>query len=163
MIKNHTENNSNDHINAMRKAFEHRAVWFGLLVEEAKKRGLDTSFARDAITRCGCMDGEFKYDPACTDIAEFTKIFATDDIKKIFDMDATVDGDTLTCEFHYCPLVTAWQRLGYDDATIADLCDIAMDGDRAIAAKNPHMTFALGETIGAGGDKCVAKFQLKKE
>lgn len=163
MIKNHTDNNGNAHINAMRKAFEHRAVWFALLVEEAKKRGLDTAFARDAITRCGCMDGEFKFDPNCTDMAEFAKIFATDDIKNIFDMDATIDGDTMTCVFHYCPLIAAWQRLGYDEATIAELCDIAMDGDRAIADKNPNMTFELGDTIGAGCDTCVAKFTLKKQ
>ena len=87
MIKNHTENNSDSHINAMRKAFEHRATWFALLVEAAKERGVDISFARDAITKCGCLDGTNKFDPNCTDINEFTKVFATDDIKKIFDME----------------------------------------------------------------------------
>jgi len=162
VIKNHPENNSVSHINAMRKAFEHRATWFALLVEAAKERGVDISFARDAITKCGCLDGTNKFDPNCTDINEFTKVFATDDIKKIFDMECEVEGNTLTCTFHYCPLVAAWQKLGLDDATIDLLCDVAMDGDRAIAAKNPNMTFELGDTIGRGCDTCVAKFTINK-
>lgn len=161
MIKNHSDNNGDAHINAMRKAFEFRATWYALLIDEAKKRGLDTSFARAAITRCGCFDGEHKYDPNCTDIEEFAKVFATDDVKGIFDMDATVDGKTMTCVFHYCPLVAAWQKLGFDDETIAELCDIAMDGDRAIVSKNPNLSFELGDTIGAGCDTCVAKFTMK--
>ncbi len=161
MIKNQTNNNSDAHINALRKAFEHRATWYALLVDEAKKRGVDISFARDAITRCGCIDGVNKF-PQTNDINEFAKVFATDDIKKIFDMDTTIEGNTMTCVFHYCPLVTAWQRLGLSDEEIETLCDIAMDGDRAIASQNPHLSFELGDTIGAGDMTCLAKFTMKE-
>ena len=162
MIYNTTENTGNEHINAMRRAFEHRATWFALLVGEAKKRGLDISFARDAIWTCGCRDGEFKFDPNCTDIEEFTNVFATEDIKNIFDMDCVVDKENnkLTCTFHYCPLVAAWEKLGLSEDEINVLCDVAMDGDRAIAAKNPNMVFELGDTIGAGCKTCVASFTI---
>ena len=32
-------------------------------------------------------------------------------------------------DFHYCALLNAWKKLGFDDETCAKLCDIAM-GDR---------------------------------
>lgn len=39
----------------------------------------------------------------------------------------------LTLQFHHCPLLKAWQDLGFNDEMCAKLCDIAMDGDRNIA------------------------------
>ena len=44
MIDNHITYQGNQHIDDMRAAFEHRAVWFALLIDEARKRGLDMSF-----------------------------------------------------------------------------------------------------------------------
>ena len=50
-----------------------------------------------------------------------------------------VDKDNLKVDFHYCALVSAWKKLGVDDAKIAKFCDIAMDGDRGIAeSMGPH-------------------------
>lgn len=40
--------------------------------------------------------------------------------------------DKLFLDFHYCPLVKAWQKAGCTDAEIARLCDIAMCGDHGI-------------------------------
>ena len=48
--------------------------------------------------------------------------------------DACGDGK-LSVEFHYCPLVAAWKKLGASDEECAVLCDIAMDGDRESAKK----------------------------
>ena len=39
---------------------------------------------------------------------------------------------TLYLDFHYCPLVKAWQKAGCTDEEIARLCDIAMCGDHGI-------------------------------
>ena len=67
--------------------------------------------------------------------------------QRMFEMEFTkCTDDELNVEFHYCPLVTAWQELGFDDETIVTLCDIAMDGDRGIAAEN-GFEFTLGDTI----------------
>ena len=40
--------------------------------------------------------------------------------------------EVLAIDFHYCPLVKAWQKAGCSDEAISDLCDIAMCGDRGI-------------------------------
>lgn len=67
----------------------------------------------------------------------------------VFEMDVLeVSDDKLSLDFHYCPLVKAWQNAGCSDEEIAQLCDIAMCGDHGI-----------GERYGAKLDlpKCIAK------
>ncbi len=67
----------------------------------------------------------------------------------VFEMDVLeVSDDKLSIDFHYCPLVKAWQKAGCTDEEIATLCDIAMCGDHGI-----------GESYGAVLDlpKCIAK------
>ena len=67
----------------------------------------------------------------------------------VFEMDVLKStDDELDIDFHYCPLVKAWQKAGCTDEEIATLCDIAMCGDHGI-----------GEAYGAKLDlpKCIAK------
>jgi hypothetical protein len=66
--------------------------------------------------------------------------------------------DRLDIDFHYCPLVAAWQSQGAGDEQIARLCDIAMQGDRGIA-KSFGCTLEPGETIANGHDKCEIRFK----
>ena len=80
-------------------------------------------------------------------------------MRKVFEMDpVTFDEDNANAYLHYCPLVTAWQKMGFSDEDIALLCDITMDGDRGVAEAcgfNLH----LGCTIGSGcSDKCNIHF-----
>lgn len=44
------------------------------------------------------------------------------------------DDDHLDIDFHYCPLVKAWQKQGLSDEKIAELCDYTMCGDRGIGS-----------------------------
>ncbi|MDR1932544.1 MAG: L-2-amino-thiazoline-4-carboxylic acid hydrolase, partial [Spirochaetales bacterium] len=60
-------------------------------------------------------------------------------------------------EFHYCALVNAWQKLGFDDKTCALLCDMAMDGDRGIA-EIMGLKFQLGDAIARGHNECKLRF-----
>ena len=60
LIKNKPTKKS-DRIVLLRNAIEHRATWGALLIDEAKKRGIDTSFAHEAIKRCGISHGNNKY------------------------------------------------------------------------------------------------------
>ena len=69
--------------------------------------------------------------------------------------------DVLDVEFHHCPLLKAWQDLGFDDEMCAKLCDIAMDGDRNIA-KAMGFDFHLGDTIANGCPTCQVTFRKKK-
>lgn len=137
----------------LRNAIEHRATWFYFLVEEAVKRGIDRDFARNAIFNCGCFHGENNY-PKTDDIKVFAEAFANQNVRNIFEMDVKTTDEALNIEFHYCPLVAAWKKLTGDEALIADLCDIAMDGDRGIISKYDNFEFSLGDTIAKGNKTC---------
>ena len=139
---------------------EHRATWFALLIEEARKQGLDGyAFAHEAIRRCGCFHGDNKYTKT-EDLQAFAKEFANPDVVDIFEMDITEnDGKKLSIDFHYCPLVAAWQKLGLPESEMPELCDIAMDGDRGIISTFPKFSFELGETIAKGDDVCQIRIE----
>ena len=159
MIKN-TPSDRGQHIDDLRGAIEHRATWFYLLIKEARKRGLDYDFARDAVFSCGCFHGKNKF--AKTDkIEEFGPTFATENVKNIFEMDVTTSPKEMYIEFHYCPLVAAWQKLGATEEEIEILCDLAMEGDRGIAHEYPSFEFELGKTIAKGDDICQVWFRKK--
>ena len=146
----------------LRAAIEHRASWMYLLMDEARKRGLEwKDFARQAILRCGRFHGEVKFNSE-NDLEEFGKNFANSDVIKIFEMDVQeASKDRLYIEFHYCPLLAAWQKLGASGAECGELCDIAMDGDRGIVEACPSFTFHLGDTIAKGGKCCQITIKKK--
>lgn len=65
--------------------------------------------------------------------------------------------DKLSIDFHYCPLVKAWQKQGASDEAIKKYCDMAMCGDRGIA-ESFGATLDLPKTIAEGGDMCQIRF-----
>ena len=137
----------------LRAAIEHRATWFYLMIEAAKKKGLDASFAREAVFNCGCFHGENKY-PRTDDIKTFSDAFANENVVRIFEMDVRTTDRALDIEFHYCPLVEAWKKLGVSDEDMPELCDIAMEGDRGIVSRYGAFDFKLGKTIAQGNRVC---------
>lgn len=157
MIKNIPEDRG-QHIKDLRDAIEHRASWMYLLIKEAQKKGLDYSFAHDAIKACGCFHGDNKYTKT-DDLQAFAPEFANQNVVDIFQMDVTTTPEEMAIDFHYCPLVSAWKKLGATDEECAELCQIAMDGDRGIASTFPHFEFNLGKTIAAGDDICEVRFK----
>lgn len=58
--------------------------------------------------------------------------------------------DSLVAEFRQCPLVQAWEKLGYKGKELELLCDMAMDGDRGIADQM-GLTLDITKTIAAAG------------
>lgn len=150
----------------IRNAIEHRATWMSLLMDEARKSGLDwDDFARKAIFNTGCFHGK-DIAVKCTDISDlkkFAEVFADEAGKKIFERNVTeLSDDRLSIEFHYCPLVSAWIKQGFSDEDIAKLCDIAMDGDRGIVSNFPSFQFELGKTIAQGNPVCELNFIKQK-
>ena len=159
MIRNEPARRDDQHIEDLRSAFEHRAAWFALLIDEARKQGTDIRFARDAILRCGCFHAHTKY-PADGEIQPFAQAFLNENVVKIFEMEPlNVDREEMRVNFHYCPLVAAWQKLGFSEEDIALFCDIAMDGDRGIIQEIPEFSFHLGKTIAKGDDVCEVLVQ----
>ena len=149
----------------VRKAIEHRATWMYLLLKEARNRGLDwDDFARPAIRATGCFYGQKRRekmeDPHSME--EFATVFAAGTSRKVFEMEVlAADQDKYYLNFHYCPLVSAWEKLGADPEEIEHLCDIAMDGDRGLADQFPAFEFSLGKTIAQGHEVCEIRFNKK--
>lgn len=150
----------------VRNAIEHRATWFYLLLKEVEKRGLDLEeVGRAAIYECGCFHGIEKMMKNCNDPAdlrEFLKVFADETGQKVFEMEVLENTeDKLYIDFHYCPLVSAWKKLGATDEEIPILCDIAMDGDRGICSKFEGYEFNLGKVIAKGEGICEIRIDKK--
>ena len=144
----------------LRGAIEHRATWFALMIEEAKKAGLSDEFAGKAVFRCGNLHGNTKY-PQTDDLKTFAKAFANEDVVNCFEMDVDCTDKNFDIDFHYCPLVAAWKKLGIPDEQLPDLCDMAMDGDRGIISTYDSFQFALGKTIAKGDDICEVRISKK--
>lgn len=148
-------------VNINRKAIGHRATWMGLTYKEGVEAGVDAEgIARKAISTTGCLDGE-SIIASCqdaTDCRQFKDAFLSDLVKSTFQMEIPkVTEDELYIDFHYCPLLAAWQKLGFDDATCEKLCDMAMDGDRGIA-KTVGLKMELTDTIAKGCPTCKLHF-----
>ena len=156
-----TANPVEELIDVNRAQIEHRATWMGLIYDEMKKAGLDAEgLIRRAVKRCGLMHGE-SFRKKCKnpqDCADFRNVFLGDLGVKTFNMHPiNVDKDNVKVDFHYCALVSAWQKLGFDDQTCALLCDIAMEGDRGIA-EAMGLTLDLKQTIAQGCPECNLHF-----
>ena len=151
----------NEKTDINRAAIEHRATWMGLIYDELKKDGIDPEPAfRRAITRCGLMHGA-AFKAQCKnpeDCRDFAEVFFNDLGRQTFEQDVhDTDENKTSVDFHYCALLNAWKKLGFDDETCAKLCDIAMDGDRGIA-KAMGLKLDLTDTIAKGCPTCKLCF-----
>lgn len=148
----------------VREQLEHRATWLYLLCDEGKKRGLDPKdFGSAAVKRCGHMQGKGLVAKGKTDsLVGLRKTLFTKPAQWVFEMDIkNSTDDELEIEFHYCPLVKAWQKAGCSDEEIATLCDIAMCGDRGIGEMY-SAELDLPKTIANGDDVCHLRYHKVK-
>jgi len=146
---------------ANRNQIEFRGTWLGLIYDEMKNAGLDAeAILRRATKRCGNIRGE-NLKKKCADpndCEEFMKIFPSALGLRTFNINPiNADKDNMRATFNYCPLVTAWQKLGFDDDTCNLLCDIAMDGDRGIAEAMGYK-LNIESTIAQGCPGCKLHF-----
>ena len=148
-------------IAAIREQLEHRALWMYLLCDEAKKKGLSPEeYAPEAIHRCGRYQGANLRRKAGggESLKGLKKTLFSKFAQWVFEMDILrSDDDHLDINFHYCPLVKAWQKQGCSDEEIRLLCDHAMCGDRGIA-ESFGCTLELPATIARGDDVCQIRF-----
>lgn len=146
---------------AVREQLEHRALWLYLLCDEAKKRGLDPKdFASAAVRRCGLAQGKNLVKKGKTkSLKGLKKTLFTKPAQWVFEMDVLENTDeTLYLDFHYCPLVKAWQKAGCSDEEIAQLCDIAMCGDHGIGACFDSV-LELPKCIAKGDEVCSLRYK----
>ena len=150
-------------IKAVREQLEHRALWMYLLCDEARKKGLrPEDFAPDAIRRCGLYQGnELVARAGSQTLTGLKKALFSKPAQWVFEMKILEStDDRLYIDFHYCPLVKAWQRQGCSDAEIRDLCDFAMCGDRGIAERF-NAELSLPKTLAKGEGVCEIRFDRK--
>ena len=148
----------------IREQLEHRAFWLYLLCEEAKKKGLEwEEFAPAAITECGLTQGKNLVEKGGTDsLKGLRKTLFTKAAQLVFEMDVKKStDDELFIDFHYCPLVKAWQKAGCTDEEIARLCDIAMCGDYGIGERY-NADLILESCIAKGDDICALRYKKRK-
>ena len=156
----------------LRNFFEHRALWLYFLFDEARKKGAKPeTFAPSAIRRCGIYHGmraltgrDAKAEAAGAEGGSCRllkkKLFPPAG-KAIFEMEfLSLSDDAFDVDFHYCPLVTAWQKQGCSDEEIDKLCDWAMEGDRGIAEAF-GCDLELKKTIAKGDGVCQIRFRRK--
>ena len=153
-------------VQEVRKAIKHRATWMYLLLIEARKHGLDwNDFARPAIWTTGCLGGQKRRQKMADpdSLEEFASVFAGRTSRAVFEMEVVAqDEERYHLDFHYCPLVSAWENLGASGEEIQQLCDIAMEGDRGTADQFPAFEFSLGKTIAEGEEVCEIRFDIKR-
>lgn len=137
----------------VREQLEHRAMWLALLSKEAEAKCIDISeFGRDAIFQCGCLQGK-NLSGGSKSFKILKKNLFSKPAQWVFEMKIKeCTDDKLSIDFHYCPLVKAWQKMGLSDDEIARLCDTAMCGDRGIASQfggklNQEQVIAKGDPI----------------
>lgn len=167
MIDNKITIRDDEKVNIQRGAIGHRATWTGLTYKYAVEGGngeVVEELIRKAISETGLVQGT-DIRNRCADpesCASFFDTMFTATLQKSFEVDVKEKSDeVLDVEFHHCPLLKAWQDLGFEDALCEKLCDIAMDGDRNIAAAMGY-DFHLGDTIANGCPTCQVKFCKKK-
>jgi len=82
------------------------------------------------VKRCGLYQGAGLVKKGGTQsLKGLRKTLFTKPAQWMFEMDVKeCTDDLLAIDFHYCPLVKAWQKQGCSDEEIALLCDIAMCG-----------------------------------
>lgn len=149
---------------AIREQLEHRALWMYLLCDEAKKKGLNPEdYAPEAIKRCGLYQGGLlvKKGGMGQSLKGLKKALFGKAAQWVFEMKILrCTDDNLDIDFHYCPLVKAWQKQGCSDEEIQLLCDHAMCGDRGIA-ESFGCKLELPKTIAKGDGICQIRFVRK--
>ncbi len=149
---------------AIREQLEHRALWMYLLCDEASKKGLaPEEYAPAAIRRCGLYQGSNLRQKAGggDSLKGLKKTLFGKAAQLVFEMKIQrCDDDHLDIDFHYCPLVKAWQKQGCSDAEIQLMCDHAMCGDRGIA-ESFGCVLELPKTIAKGDGVCEIRFVRK--
>ncbi|EEI20256.1 hypothetical protein G8J22_00674 [Lentilactobacillus hilgardii] len=145
----------------LRSITEKRAATMTRMLDEAKAHGLDDKFAIKAVHDYGVDNGQdFKesmVDPH--DMKEFADKFTDNLEANVYEMETVKSTeDDFRVHFHYCPYVNRWLRMGKTTDEMANLCDICMKGDRAVAANFDDIDFDLGSTIAKGNPYCEVRY-----
>lgn len=150
---------------ALRIQCAKRACTMAMMLDEAIAAGArGTEHARRAVYKYGRFGGQDikRKMKNPDDLEEFAEYFGVGLDANIYEMERLAqDERRLYIDFHYCPYVAEWLKIGRGHEEIGELCEIAMEGDRAIGDTFDAFSFTLGETIARGGRVCQIRFDKK--
>ena len=138
---------------AIRASIKDRALWFYLLLKEAKEQGGDSDeIAKKAIFKYGQIKGQRMGD--CQSPRDFFNGIVTKNSSLAFAMEeVSVSADEGVYRFHACALCEAWRELGCNQEEIGHLCKLAMEGDFGLVSSFP-LDLKFNSTIGDGAKYC---------
>lgn len=150
-------------IRLMRGAIEDRATWFHLLTKEMAAAGVDPEpIARRAIREFGCLKSNRMVPTA--NMEEFIRQFTGGPVHEVFAMDVVeCTEDQAVVQFHYCPLVEAWKKLGCPPDRVDYLCQWAVEGDYGVMSNFPDFAFNPEMRLAAGDAHCKMVFTRKRQ
>ncbi len=142
-------------IERMRGLIKDRGGYLYYLVQAAREAGVPwEAIARKGLTAYGCAKFSMHFSDV-SGLDDFISRYLTDTTGKIFDSWLIErDEEHLVIRAGYCPLMHAWVEAGACDEDVRMLCDIAMDGDRAMVNSIPGIGFSLRKSLAFGDDQC---------
>lgn len=147
---------------ALRGVTEKRASTIANMIDEARSKGLDDGFARAAIYHYGAANGSDMAQSMqdSNNMLEFSQSFTSGLEAKVYEMELIkATEDEFQVHFHYCPYVNKWLQQNRTVDEMANLCDICMEGDKALATAFSDLEFELGNTIAKGGRVCEITYR----
>ena len=85
------------------------------------------------------------------------------EVKEAFGMEIKeMSKDCFAMDMHYCPHLKGWQDMGMSDEMCAKLCDLAMEGDYAMA-KEMGFDFENSMRLANGDPVCRVVYRVRKE
>lgn len=152
-----------EYLEGVRGANGTRAQWFHLMLEEAKKHGIDSDeFCKATIYAFGVERGR-KYGVCEGNPGKMAEMLYNSNGQDVFEMELVEKSDERgLLRFHYCPLAATWKSMGLPAEDVAELCRLACYSDFA-RADSAGVNLEFDAQIGAGDDTCDLVFTPKDE
>lgn len=159
--ENNTPNITDNVTQALRMVTEKRAATIANILDESTQLIRDDAFVRRAIYQYGADNGKAMADSMqdANDLEEFADAFTSGLEAKVYEMSLiTKTRQEMVVHFHYCPYVNKWLQQNRTAQEMSILCDICMEGDKALATAFDDLHFKLGNTIANGNDVCEISY-----
>ena len=147
---------------AVRSAIEDRAMYLYLLLKEMQAASPEAAedLAKRAIFKYGQLKAQNL--PPMQSPVDFVRHQMRAGRQAIFEKEVVEETpERSEIRFHYCPLVAAWKRLGASEEELAQLCDIAMQGDYGLVSQAPF-ELRIAASIARGDDCCRLILEVKE-
>lgn len=142
----------------LRGAIENEGKWVYYLTSEGLDRGLDSSFARDAMKELGEYYAGTVY-AACETPEQVQKTLLNRAMTLGHEAQAeNIGAEGFDLTIGYCPMLNMWDQLCNDADKKKLLCDVACSMYAGLAAKK-GMTLSKEAAIAHGCDSCKLCFR----